>query len=183
MGRTIPRKLHRTSPSIEAAFCVSGGETVVDETSRATRHLLCLAPGPSAVPMFASASCLRSRRMCLEQFRTAAGWPWSAQRGRVRPGTGGTIPRKLHRISPPIEAALYTYLDVRGMGGSCPAQRSGSTADVICLPHLTGNPCNPCPSAVTRSTDPCAYQSPSTMRSAACPSRSSACMAGRCVWP
>ena len=44
--------------------------------------------GPSAAPMFASASCLRSRRICLEQIRTAEGWPREA--GLV-PWMGPTI--------------------------------------------------------------------------------------------
>ncbi len=36
------------------------------------------------------------RQNCPEQFWTAAGWPWSAQRGRVRPRRGRTIPRHPH---------------------------------------------------------------------------------------
>jgi uncharacterized ferritin-like protein (DUF455 family) len=39
------------------------------------------------------------------------------------------------------------------------------------------------PPASTRSTDPCSYQSPSTIRRQARPATSDACIAGRWVWP
>ena len=49
----------------------------------------CVSPcGPAAAPLFASASCRRSRRIRPERMRTAAGWPRSAQREGVRPMDG-----------------------------------------------------------------------------------------------
>jgi hypothetical protein len=53
----------------------------------------CVSPcGPAAAPLFASASCLRSRRIRRERIRRAAGWPRSAQREGARPMDGPSNP-------------------------------------------------------------------------------------------
>ncbi len=96
--------LHANASFNEAprgAFCVSGGESC----GRTLRlfDASCASPfGPSATPMFAMASCLRSRRNCQKQFRTAAGWPWSAKRVGVRPKDGPNNP-DLYAIAPANE--------------------------------------------------------------------------------
>jgi hypothetical protein len=66
-GPNNPARTQMLAHSIAGAFCVSGGERWWTSPT--------------------------VRRICQEQIRTAAGWPWSAQRGRVRPMDGPNNPQ------------------------------------------------------------------------------------------
>ncbi|MCW0200606.1 MAG: hypothetical protein OJI74_01940, partial [Rhodanobacter thiooxydans] len=59
------------------------------------------------------------RQNCLEQFWTAAGWPWSAQRGRVNPMDGIHNPARHAAVSSiKVESrkGRFAYLAERGGG-------------------------------------------------------------------
>ncbi len=87
-----PRTSCKSRCALPGAFCVSGGEGGVDEPSRLFGPSWASPFGPSAAPMFALASCLGSRRICLERIWTAEGWPRSAKCGGVWPMDGPNNP-------------------------------------------------------------------------------------------
>src|SRR5574337_2108312 len=70
------------------AFCVSGGERGVDEPSRV-------------------------RQIRPERIWTAEGWPWSAQRGRVRPMDGPNNPAQTPCHSTLHRSRRFAYLAER----------------------------------------------------------------------